>query len=118
LGQRGSDERGGIALYLLHRIALRGWLALTTIAGRGRASSPVPEGALWFSFPLGRWQAGRDATLLVLNPPHSDRGPNRLLHSSELPRDGAGVVLPASSFGGSLGVRIHQFGVAFGSTGQ
>ncbi len=65
------------------------------------------------NFLLGRWQTGRDATLLVLNPPHSDRGPNRLLHSSELPRGGVGVVLPASSFGGALAARTHQFTTGF-----
>ena len=65
------------------------------------------------NLPLGRWQTGRDATLTVLNPPVSDRGPNRLLHSSELPRDGAGVVLPASSFGAAIAVGIHQFSTGF-----
>lgn len=34
----------------------RGGLAMTTITGRGRASSPAPEGA---AFPFGRWQTGR-----------------------------------------------------------
>ena len=123
LGQRGSDERRGISLNLLHRIALRGWLALTTIAGRGRASSPAPEGHHFSPgfaracrnslrgvrpgsargstppLPLGRAQTGRDAAPTVLNPSVS-RGPNRL-HVRVLPgRGGVGALLAPASHPG------------------
>lgn len=38
---------------------LRGWVSTTAIAGRGRASSPAPEGTSLS--PIGRRRAGRSA---------------------------------------------------------
>ena len=56
--------------------ALRGWFASTTIAGRGRASSPAPEGQQFSSplSPFGRWQTGR--TLSGVGSPSVVRCPH------------------------------------------
>lgn len=73
------------------QFSFRGCVSKTTITGRGRASSPAPEGAHRSIFFFGRWHAGRD--LRGATHPSENTQDVCVLHLEEPPtEDGAGFL--------------------------